>query len=41
SRSKNTYYLYCTNLKEPGIPYDDVLKAYSDNSELIQDIVTV
>ncbi|CAG8842230.1 12189_t:CDS:2, partial [Gigaspora margarita] len=28
SRSKNTYYLYCINLKELGIPYDDVLKAY-------------
>ncbi|CAG8512974.1 15923_t:CDS:2 [Dentiscutata heterogama] len=26
SRSKNTYYLHCTNLKEPGIPYDDDIK---------------
>ncbi|RHZ55606.1 hypothetical protein Glove_413g22 [Diversispora epigaea] len=32
SRSKNTYYLHCTNLKELGIPLDDVLKAYSGNS---------
>ncbi|CAG8800510.1 1315_t:CDS:2, partial [Gigaspora margarita] len=40
SRSKNTYYLHCTNLKEPGIPYDDVLKAYSGNSELIQELKT-
>ncbi|CAG8454759.1 8322_t:CDS:2 [Scutellospora calospora] len=40
SRNKNTYYLHCTNLKEPGIPYDDVLKAYSSNLELIQELKT-
>ncbi|CAG8788754.1 19057_t:CDS:2, partial [Gigaspora rosea] len=28
------------SLYEPGIPYDDVLKAYSDNSELIQELKT-
>ncbi|CAG8790056.1 20164_t:CDS:2, partial [Dentiscutata erythropus] len=40
SRNKNTYYLYCTNLKELGILYDDVLKAYSSNLELIQELKT-
>ncbi|CAG8796323.1 18238_t:CDS:2, partial [Gigaspora margarita] len=40
SQSKNTYYLYCTNLKEPGILLDDVLKAYSDNSKQIQELKT-
>ncbi|CAG8749379.1 12044_t:CDS:2, partial [Gigaspora rosea] len=40
SRSKNTYYLHCTNLKEPGILLDDVLKAYSGNSKQIQELKT-
>ncbi|RHZ69303.1 hypothetical protein Glove_284g65 [Diversispora epigaea] len=38
NRSKNIYYLHCINLKEPGIPFDDVLKAYSGNSELVQEL---
>ncbi|KAF0515320.1 hypothetical protein F8M41_017334 [Gigaspora margarita] len=40
SQSKNTYYLHCTNLKELGIPLDDVLKAYSGNSKQIQELKT-
>ncbi|CAG8696156.1 28589_t:CDS:1 [Dentiscutata erythropus] len=40
NRNKNTYYLYCTNLREPGIPLDDILKAYSGNSKQIQELKT-
>ncbi|RIB02013.1 hypothetical protein C2G38_2229081 [Gigaspora rosea] len=40
SQSKNTYYLHCNNLKEPGIPLDDVLKAYSGDSKQIQELKT-
>ncbi|CAG8514906.1 9892_t:CDS:2 [Cetraspora pellucida] len=34
------YYLYCDNIKDPGIPFDEVLEAYSENSKLIQELKT-
>ncbi|CAG8817484.1 13031_t:CDS:1, partial [Racocetra fulgida] len=34
------YYLYCDNIKDPGIPFDEVLEAYPENSKLIQELKT-
>ncbi|CAG8712559.1 16895_t:CDS:2, partial [Racocetra fulgida] len=30
------YYLYCDNIKDPGISFDEILEAYPENSKLIQ-----
>ncbi|CAJ0754104.1 335_t:CDS:1 [Entrophospora sp. SA101] len=40
NRSKKIYYLCCDNLKEPGISIDEVLEAYTENSEPIQELKT-
>ena len=38
SEGSEKYYLICDNIKAPGIPFDEVLGAYSENAVLNQPI---